>query len=409
MERFFKCRRTIADKRASPFGAHLDELAEYLAEAGYSRLNGRQQLQLAAEFGQWLQQWKRPVTEFGLGRLNEFLRDRAKTRRPFQRGTTFFRLLNDLLRRKGLIGVERSVPQTPVNKVVAGFDRYLCEERCLFAGTVVRYVAFVEDWLTDRFGDRSVAFSSLTAADVLTYVQRRAPTMGRKTAKLMVSALRSFLQYARYRGYIRQDLAIGIPPFANWSRTSIPRGIPQQDIRRVLAHCNRRLAVGRRDYAILLLLARLGLRAGEVVSLALEDINWEEGRLDVRGKGTATQLPLPPDVGEAIAAYLKRGRPHSKSRQVFLRSRAPAIAFKDQRSVGAVVAHALKRARIDSPRKGSHQFRHALATDMLRRGASLGEIGELLRHRNVQTTTIYAKVDLGALRSLVQSWPGAAA
>ena len=182
--------------------------------------------------------------------------------------------------------------------------------------------------------------------------------------------------------------------------------IARARLRRVLAHCNRRRATGRRDYAILLLLARLGLRACEIAELTLDDIDWKGGLLTVRGKGDASQLPLPSDVGKAIAVYLKSGRPYSQSRKIFLRGVAPAIPFKRPGSVGTVVAHALRRAKIDSARKGSHQFRHSLATEMLRHGASLAEIGELLRHRNVQTTTIYAKVDLTALRTLVVPWPG---
>jgi len=188
---------------------------------------------------------------------------------------------------------------------------------------------------------------------------------------------------------------------------SIPRSISPDHAKRVLAHCNRQTAAGRRDYAILLLLARLGLRAGEIAALTLEDIDWEAGILSVRGKGgRQCQLPLPIEVGEAIAAYLQQGRPRSTSRCLFLYARAPVRSFKDQRTVGLIVKHAFDRAGIDSPRKGAHQFRHALASQMLRQGASLSEIGELLRHRSPETTWIYAKVDLGALRPLALPWPG---
>jgi len=166
-------------------------------------------------------------------------------------------------------------------------------------------------------------------------------------------------------------------------------------------------AVGRRDYAILLLLARLGLRSGEVAGLGLEDIDWKNGFFSVVGKGgCSSQLPLPADVGNAIAAYLKNGRPGlSVSRRLFLRARAPAVGFTSM-AVRDVVKRALGRAGIDSPRKGAHQFRHALATGMLNRGASLSEIGELLRHQSPDTTRIYAKVDLASLRALAMPWPG---
>jgi site-specific recombinase XerD len=295
---------------------------------------------------------------------------------------------------------------SPVKKLIDEFALYLRQERRLAAMTTERYAAFVDDWLVERFADGPANLAAVSAAETVGYVRRRAPTMACKTAKLMVSALRSFLGYARYRGYITLDLAIGIPPVADWTRTSIPRGLPTQDVRRVLEHCNRRRPTGRRDYAILLLLARLGLRAREIAELTLDDVDWKNGLVTVHGKGGVHQLPLPSDVGKAIATYLRRGRPSSQSRRVFLRGVAPVLPFKRPGSIGTVVAHALKRAKINSVRKGSHQFRHTLATEMLRRGASLAEIGELLRHRNVQTTTIYAKVDLPALRTLAVPWPG---
>ena len=178
-------------------------------------------------------------------------------------------------------------------------------------------------------------------------------------------------------------------------------------MRQLLASIDRRTPKGRRDYAILLLLARLGLRASEVVLLELDDIDWEAGQVSVRGKGgQRTALPLSAEVGAAIAAYLRHGRPRSTSRRVFLRVKAPVRGFLGPQAIGSLFGHTLARAGIKSPTKGAHQFRHALATQMLRHGASLTEIGEVLRHRSPQTTTIYAKVDLDALRPLALPWPG---
>jgi integrase len=180
-------------------------------------------------------------------------------------------------------------------------------------------------------------------------------------------------------------------------------------VERVLASIDRGTAVGRRDYAILLILARLGLRAGEIRTLTLEDLDWQTGRITVRGKaGRYSQMPLPAEVGEAIADYVQHGRPIANSRCVFLRTRAPAGGFKGQCGIGSMVRHALARAGVDAPRKGAHQFRHGLASQKLRQGASLFEIGELLRHRSPQTTAIYAKVDVVSLATLALPWPGGA-
>jgi site-specific recombinase XerD len=180
-------------------------------------------------------------------------------------------------------------------------------------------------------------------------------------------------------------------------------------VKLLLDSIDRKTGMGRRDYAILLLLARLGLRAGEIKALKLEDFDWKEGLIKVCGKGGRyAQLPLPTDVGEAIADYLRNGRSNASSRCVFLRVRAPIDGFQGQCGIGSVVRHALARAGVDAPRQGAHQFRHGLASQMLQQGASLSEIGELLRHRSPQTTAIYAKVDLASLSTLALPWPGGA-
>jgi integrase len=216
------------------------------------------------------------------------------------------------------------------------------------------------------------------------------------------------LHYVRYRGDIQHNLAAAVPTVANWSMSAIPRAIPPDLVRRLLASINRHTAMGLRDYAIILLLARLGLRAGEIAGIDLEDIDWNAGLLHFRRKGGERAiLPLPTDVGTAIAAYLRHGRPrNSNCRRVFLRSRAPIRGLKDCVAISCIVQHNLKRAGIKAPTQGAHQFRHGLATDMLRHGASLGEIGEVLGHRSPETTKIYTKVDLDVLRPLALPWPG---
>jgi site-specific recombinase XerD len=300
-------------------------------------------------------------------------------------------------------------PLTPAEQCLQAYERYLREERVLAEATIVNYVPVIDQFLQDCFGTGPVKLSSLQAKDVVQFVQRQARRLHLKRAKLLTTALRSFLQYARYRGEIRLDLATAVPTVANWSMPSIPRGIAPDQVRQLLSQIDRSTAVGRRDYAILLLLARLGLRSGEVTYLELEDIDWTAGCLSVHGKsGRRTQLPMPKDVGDAIVAYLRDGRPYSSSRRVFLRARAPIRGFLSPCAVGSIVRHAILRAGIEAPTTGAHQFRHGLATQMLRQGASLAQIGELLGHRSPETTRIYTKVDLDALRTLAMPWPGGA-
>jgi site-specific recombinase XerD len=189
--------------------------------------------------------------------------------------------------------------------------------------------------------------------------------------------------------------------------SAIPRAIAPDQVRKLLGQIDRSTVMGRRDYAVLLLLARLGLRSSEVASLRLEDINWSDGCLNVHGKnGRQLEVPLPTDVGEAIVAYLQGGRPRSTCRCVFLRSKAPIRGFLTTGGIGTIVRHAILRTGIDAPTRGAHQFRHGLASEMLRHGASLSEIGQLLGHRSPETTKIYTKVDLGALRTLTLPWLG---
>jgi site-specific recombinase XerD len=303
---------------------------------------------------------------------------------------------------------KRSVRRlTPAERWTHAFEQHLRDARGLARVTIVTYGPFIRRFLQARFGDGPVALSHLSARDVVRWVQRQAPQLHPKRAKLLTTALRSFLQYARYRGATTRDLAAAVPVVAAWSMTSLPRAIGADQVRQLLASIDRRTAMGRRDYAIVLLLARLGVRSGEVVQLELEDIDWTAGQLSVRGKrGRRSELPLPREVGAAIAAYLRRGRPASTSRRVFLRAKAPIRGFQGPCGVGSVVRHTLQRAGIQAPTTGTHQFRHGLATEMLRHGASLSEIGAVLGHHSPETTKIYTTVDLEALRTLAVPWPG---
>lgn len=392
-----------------PLAALIEAFAEWGREQGYTWCSRYRKVLLAAGFSRWL--GKQTIRLRGISSEHTFRYLRSRARRvPRRKGdAAALRQFIDFLRRQGAIPAEKIAPRrlTPVEQEAQAFERYLRDERALARATRVNYVPFIRGFLTDRFGHGPVALSRLCAGDVMRFVQRQAPRLHLKRAKLLTTALRSFLHYARYRGEIALDLAAAVPVVANWSMTSIPRAIPAAAVRQLLASISRRTATGRRDYAIILLLARLGLRASEVVFLELDDIDWGVGQVRVRGKGgQRTALPLPAEVGKAIAAYLRHGRPRSTSRRVFVRVHAPIRGFLGPSAIGSLVRHALLRAEVSAPTTGAHQFRHALATQMLRHGASLTEIGEVLRHRSPQTTTIYAKVDLKALRPLALPWPG---
>ncbi|MDO8787681.1 MAG: site-specific integrase [Sulfuritalea sp.] len=315
-----------------------------------------------------------------------------------------------LLNEQGVAAVDPAVEPTSAERLEGEFRRYLEQERRLAPATVFNYLGYARRFLAEYCRDGEVRLDLLQAEDVVGFVQREAARLHHgKRAKLMTTALRSLLQYARYRGLIKNDLRISVPTVANWSMASLPRALSSDELQCFLASCERESAVGRRNWAILLLLARLGLRAGEVVALALDDLDWAAGELCIRSAGTrADHLPIPQDVGEALADYLCNSRPACASRRVFVRIRAPHRGFATSAAISTLVRRALARAGLDPAHKGAHLLRHTVATQMLRQGASLDEIGELLRHRNPQTTMIYAKVDLDLLRPLALPWPGSA-
>jgi site-specific recombinase XerD len=393
-----------------PLSAHIAGFAKWVREEGYALYSRRRQVRLAACFSCWLGKEGVGLSNIGAEQASRYLRTHARQVKISRGDAATLRQLLDFLRRLDVIPAERISPRplSPVEQAVQEFRQYLLEDRALAPSTAAHYARFVRGLLGSRFGRGPVKLSQLCAGDVVRFVQRQARRLHPKQAKLLTTALRSFMHYLCYRGEILQDLAGAVPAVANWSMTSIPRAIPPDLVRRLLASINRDTALGRRDYAILLLLARLGLRGGEVARIELEDIDWKEGSVIVRRKGGQHGiLPLPSDVGAAIAAYLRQGRPrNSSSRRVFLRCRAPFRGFQGPVAIASLVQHNLARAGIQAPTRGAHQFRHGLATEMLRHGASLTEIGEVLGHRSPETTRIYTKVDLNALRPLALPWPG---
>lgn len=394
-----------------PIAPYLGVFAESLDATGYAVKWVHRQVLIGACFSQWLGRKAVALQDLTSDHVKRYLQYRARRVQPRCGDHAALAHLVDFLRREGVVPAQRLAVPEPlsVDHHVRAYEVYLRDVRALATATIVTYVPFVRDFLKHRFGASSVKLSCLSAADVVRFVRHQAPRLHRKRAKLMTTALRSFLSYARFCGEVDVDLAAAVPVVADWSMASIPRAIAPDQVRRLLASIDRRTATGRRDYAIVLLLARLGLRSGEVASLQLDSIDWQAGRLSVHGKsGYRNELPLPADVGRAIAAYLTSGRPPSTSRCVFLRARAPACAFQGGCAIGSIVRHRLQRSGVDAPTLGAHQFRHGLATEMLRRGASLGEIGDLLGHRHPQTTTIYTKVDIQALRKLALPWPGGA-
>jgi site-specific recombinase XerD len=293
------------------------------------------------------------------------------------------------------------VADGPVEVLLEGYREYLLVERGLARSTVVRYECIARVFLEQR--PVGLELERLTAADVSAFLARECPRRSVGGARKLVESLRPLLRYLHVTGLIDTPLVWAVPGVADLRDRSLPRWLEPEVVAGLLASCDRRRTVGRRDYAILLLLGRLGLRAGEVGAIELEDLDWRRGEIVIRGKGDRRdRLPLPVDVGEALVSYLRR-RGRVESRALFVKVNAPAGRL-DGDAVRGVVKDACVRAGV--PRVGAHRLRHTAATTMLREGASLPEIAQVLRHREIKTTAIYAKVDRTRLRALAMPWPG---
>jgi len=407
MEQFFKKRYTLARLREGPLGSFVYAYAEQLAEQGYARNSARCAFGVLGDFCRWFAQCGTAVHEIDEETLARYLRYRHSRRRPTRNAAGYLAGFLRFLVSEGAVAANRAPVVTPVCRLKEEFRRYLQDERGLAQATIRGYVDTAEHFLAGMYGDGEVELRRLQAADVIAFVQREAKRVRANRARIVTNALRSLLQYLRHRGLIAADLRASVPMVANWSMASIPKTLSPEEVKRLLDQCDRSTDQGRRNYAILLLLARLGLRRGEIADLTLDDLDWEAGELRIRGPaGRSDRLPMPCEVGEALAAYVKRGRPTCESRHVFIRAKAPRRVFGSAAGLRSMVCRALERAGLDPPVKGTHLLRHSLATQMLKDGASLAEIGEILRHRQQQTTTIYAKIDLASLRTLALPWPG---
>jgi integrase/recombinase XerD len=380
-----------------------------LVGVGYRPVSAAFQLQLMAHLSRWLAGEGLEVRELDLEVAERFL---AARRAGGYTNYLSLKALAPLLRYLLELGVAPSPEQPVLSAVEVLLERYrgyLAVERGLVAETARGYVDMVRPFVVSRVDEGGeLDLGGLTPSDVLGFVLSECERRPRRSAKLMVTALRSLLGFMHVDGLIVRPLAQVVPSVAFWRLAGLPRGLEADQVRGLLGSCGSDTTVGRRDLAILLLLVRLGMRRGEVAGLNLEDVDWRSGEILVRGKGNRVErLPLPVDVGDALADYLRHGRPvDADGRSVFVRVKAPHRALTPP-GVTQVVVSAGRRAGLGDVT--AHRLRHTAASELLRSGAPLVEIGQLLRHRSELTTAIYAKVDRDRLRELARPWPGGVA
>lgn len=410
LENFFCAPKTLHDLRTGPSGPYIDGFAAELSRARYSSATAIRYLRAAAHLGHYVHRARIDLQAAGASTLEAFARHFPRCRCPLSKGDStgyhdyfgaklFQRYLSEL---GSCRDSEATVDGVDEPALVTAFREWLQAHRGASMPTVRLYARDATELVKELGED----VSTWTVRAVRDFVTGRAARSGVATNQKRITSLRSFLQFLTASGQSGTDLANAVPAIASWRLARLPRCLSEDEVARLIATCDG-TAPGRvRDRAILLLLARLGLRAGDVAQLRLGDIDWRGGTLLVTGKGRyQVRLPLPQDVGDALLAYLDHRPKTECSDRVFLRGNAPAGPFKSGAGVSSVVKHALKRAGIDSPAKGAHLLRHTSATQMLRHGVPLDQIGLVLRHRSLDMTAYYAKVDTSLLRGIAQPWP----
>ena len=393
--------------QSGPLAPHLVSFAALLAKQRYCREIGWNKLRLVAALSCWMHQGKIQLKDLNERCIVKFLRWRWRHYVYHSGDKCTPALLLQHLRQLDVIPPPRPAPLTPIDVIERAYGHYLRQERSFMSGSVGQYLTVARRFLWHRFRDGKIRLKELGTKDVSDFILKDSSIRGRRSAQLMTSVLRSFLNYLFQEGKTPANLAAAIPATAGGRLSELPRYLEAAEVEKLLRACDRWHKVGRRDYAVLVLLARLGLRASEVANLELEDIDWTAGELVIRGKGNRVdRMPLLQEVGKAVVDYLKKGRPHCSTRRVFVQCKAPYAGFSSPPNiVSGIVKRALARAGLNPQNHGAHLLRHSLATNLLRSGASLTQIGQVLRHQQMQTTEIYAKVDVNALRVLAQPWP----
>ena len=392
-----------------PHGRVVELFAACLVKDEFSAASTRRHLKSISDLFNWLKRCGLNLTDLDEHTAERYLKYRSGKRSIQLGDRPATKRLLWVLRDAGMIPPAPTTPKSSEEQIFAAFSDYLRQERGLAPSTIINHSRFVRHFLGTVCPAGDSDLGNISHAAVIRYIERHARAGSVGSGMLMRWSVRAFLQYLHLKGFTQQALGNCVPSIRQWKFASLPTYLSAEEVQKVLDGCDRNTVEGRRDYAILMLLTKLGLRAGEVATLTLDDIDWRSGEMLIHAKGRKrARLPVPPDVGAAIVAYL-RGCHYRRSpcRRLFLRTPAPHVGFVSGSAVTAIAKNALERAGIRGyAHHGAHIFRHSLATELLRSGATLSEIGQLLGHERHDTTRIYAKVDLDRLRTLSLPWPG---
>jgi site-specific recombinase XerD len=407
-EEYLSRSRLFRRLKSGRHGQLVELYAARLAKDGLVRHGTWRSLSLLGDLMSWVASSGSMLTHLDEGMVEQYLQHRAGKQSIQPGDWAALKRLLTVLREVGTIAPAALPPLTPHEQIFEAFSLYLENERGLATKSIVRHLPVIRQFLREVCPAGAGGLGRISQVDVAHYIERHARDWSAASGKAMCWSLRAFLRYLHHKGLNPLALAGCVPSIRRWKLASLPTYLSAAQVQKALDTCDRATAMGRRDYAILMMLAKLGMRAGEVAVLTLDDIDWRSGEMLIRAKGRQrARMPIPPEVGAAVVAYLRDGRPRSSCRQLFLRTLAPNVGFASGCAITMIAKTALDRAGIRGyAHQGAHIFRHSLATELLRSGATLSEIGQLLRHESRDTTRIYAKVDIEALRTLSLPWPG---
>jgi site-specific recombinase XerD len=400
--RLFRC------LKSGPHGQLVELYAARLVKDGLARHGTWRCLNLVDDLLSWIASGRWKLTDLDERMVERYLRHRAGNQSIQPGDRAALKRWLSVMRDAGMIAPAALPPITPLDQIFGEFGDYLRRARGLAPKSIVRHLPVINRFLREVCPAGVGDLGRISQEDVIRYIECHARDWSAESGKAMWWSLRAFLRYLHHRGLNPLALAGCVPSIRRWKLASLPTYLSAAQVQKALDGCDRTTALGRRDHAILMMLAKLGMRADEVATLTLDDIDWRSGEMLIRAKGRQrARMPIPPNVGAAVVTYLRNGRPTSSCRRLFLRSLAPHVGFASGGAITMIAKTALERAGIRGyAHQGAHIFRHSLATELLRSGATLSEIGQLLRHESHDTTRIYAKVDIDALRTLSLPWPG---
>ncbi|HET8932017.1 MAG TPA: site-specific integrase [Polyangiales bacterium] len=416
IELFFRDPHVLARlRRQTPLGDGLDELAAHLHRRGHAVVTVRDYLRGAAHFGHWMSVKRIPLGDLCEEVVERFVdRHLPRCRCTVPKGLPLTQLhaglghLLEVMRTLERIPAARPSHKVAADLLVDEYREYLRDVHGAAQRTIDTYTGHVSEFLAAGFGKHPINLWSLSARDVIDFVESYAVHWRPKTTKLLATTLRSFFRYMQARGLCDERLVSAVPTIPEWKLARVPKILGEEQIRALLDAFQRQTDVGQRDYAIAVCLCHLALRANEVAELCIDHFDWRSGAVSIVGKSRrASRLPLPATVGRAVARYLRSGRPKTSARQVFVRHCVPRGARMSAAGIRAIIRRAFDRTDVQVPSKGTHALRHTAATRMVRAGASLKEVADVLRHRSLDTTAIYTKVDLPRLAEVAMPWPEA--